>query len=92
MMARATFLSLLTGLCAWAVPAAAGEGPVDKSQFHLFHPTPDALLREMATDRPDKTESAYTVDAGHFQVEMDLLSYTYDRSRDETSKALGGPH
>jgi hypothetical protein len=43
----------------------------------------------MATDRPDKTESAYTVDAGHFQVEMDLLSYTYDRSRDETLKALG---
>ena len=43
----------------------------------------------MATDRPDKTESAYTVDAGHFQVEMDLLSYTYDRSSDETVKALG---
>jgi hypothetical protein len=46
----------------------------------LFHATPDALLREMATDRPDKTESAYTVDAGHWQFEMDLLSYAYDRS------------
>jgi len=90
MMTRNIFLSLLTVLCACAVPVSAWEEPaVDKSQFHLFHPTPDTLLREMATDRPDKTESAYTVDAGHFQVEMDLLSYTYDRSNDEKVKALG---
>lgn len=59
--------------------AFAGESP-DKSGYNLFRPTPDALLREMATDRPDKTESAYSVDAGHYQIEMDLLSYTYDRS------------
>jgi len=51
----------------------------DKSQYHLFNPTPRNLMREMSTDRPDKTESAYTVDAGHFQVEMDVLSYSYDR-------------
>jgi hypothetical protein len=62
--------------------------PADKSRFSFFRPTPDNLLREMATDRPDKTESAYTVDAGHFQVEMDLVSYTYDRSDSETLKAL----
>jgi hypothetical protein len=46
----------------------------------------------MATDRPDKTESAYTVDAGHYQIEMDVLSYTYDRSSadgdHQTVKAL----
>jgi hypothetical protein len=36
-------------------------------------------MREMSTDRPDKTESAYTVDAGHFQFEMDLVSYSHDR-------------
>ena len=65
--------------------AFAGESP-DKSGYNLFRPTPDALLREMATDRPDKTESAYTVDAGHYQIEMDLLSYTYDRS------SAGGEH
>ena len=51
----------------------------DKSQYHLFNPTPRSLMREMSTDRPDKTESAYTVDAGHFQVEMDVLNYSYDR-------------
>jgi hypothetical protein len=67
--------------------ALAGESP-DKSGYNLFRPTPDALLREMATDRPDKTESAYTVDAGHFQFETDLLSYTYDRGENETVKAL----
>src|SRR5881296_631365 len=51
----------------------------DKDRFHLFNPTPRALMRDMATDRPDKTESPYTVDAGHFQFEMDLLNYAYDR-------------
>jgi hypothetical protein len=59
--------------------AFADESP-DKRDYNLFRPTPDALLREMATDRPDKTESAFTLDAGHYQIEMDLLSYTYDRS------------
>lgn len=44
----------------------------------MFHPTPEKLLRELTTDRPDKTESPYTVDAGHFQLGTDLLSYTRD--------------
>jgi len=47
-------------------------------QYHLLNPTPPALMREMATDRPDKTESPYTVDVGHYQMEMSLLGYTYD--------------
>jgi hypothetical protein len=65
-----------------AAEATAGNGaealPRDKSRHHLFNPTPAALMREMSTDRPDKTESAYTVDAGHFQIESDLVSYSYD--------------
>lgn len=83
-------LLLLLILAGLALPssALAGETAVDKSQFHLFRPTPEALMREMATDRPDKTESAYTVDAGHFQVEMDLLAYTYDRSKHEKVEGL----
>ena len=36
-------------------------------------------MREMNTDRPDKTESPFTVDAGHLQIEADILNYTYDR-------------
>jgi hypothetical protein len=53
----------------------------DKSRYHLFSPTPRELMREMSTDRPDKTESAYSVDAGHFQFEMDLVSYAHDRDK-----------
>lgn len=51
----------------------------DKSAYHLFHPTPDRLLREFDSDRPDKTQSPHTLDAGRFQVELGLLGYTYDR-------------
>jgi hypothetical protein len=61
--------------------AGGEEAPPDKSGYNLFHPTPDALLRELATDRPDKTENPYTVDAGHFQIELDLVGYTYDRMK-----------
>ena len=52
----------------------------DKDQYTLFNPTPPAALREMSTDRPDRTESAYTVDAGHFQHETDLISYFYNNN------------
>lgn len=42
---------------------------------------PVAALRELHTDRPDQTESPYTVDAGHWQVETDLVTATFDRDR-----------
>lgn len=62
------------------------ETPADKWQYNLFHPVPRALMREMSTDRPDQTESAYTVDAGHFQVEMDFTNATLDIDRSGGSK------
>jgi len=65
----------------WATSSqAAGpnEDLREKTGYNLFHPTPDSLLRELTTDRPDKTESPYTVDAGHYQIELDLLNYTQD--------------
>src|SRR5882672_2873801 len=63
------------------VLSADGADAGDKSQYTLSNPTTKELMREMTTDRPDKTESPYTVDAGHFQFEMDLVNYTYDRER-----------
>jgi hypothetical protein len=45
-------------------------------------------MRDMSTDRPDQTESAYTVDAGHFQIESDLFSYTRDSSDFESFSAV----
>jgi hypothetical protein len=68
--------------------ACPGAEPPDKSGYNLFRRTPDALLRELATDRPDKTENPFTVDAGHFQLEMDLLNYTSDATSDQTVHAL----
>lgn len=35
-------------------------------------------VREMSTDRPDTTESGYTVPAGMFQVEMSFFDYSRD--------------
>ena len=76
---------LLASLC-----VAAQETnfiPPDKNGCNLFNPTPATLLRELTPDRPDKTESPYTVDAGHFQLEMDFANYTYDKSDGTTTKA-----
>ena len=58
--------------------STAGESK-DKKVYNLFHPTPPDLMRELSTDRPDKTESPYTVDAGHFQWEMDFAVFTLER-------------
>ncbi len=57
---------------------AAQQAASNKAAYHLLNPAPVALMREMSTDRPDKTESPYTVDAGHVQVEMSVLDYSYD--------------
>ena len=51
----------------------------NKSQYTLFNPTPDRLLRDLTTDRPDTTESPFTVDAGRIQVETNLFGYTRSR-------------
>lgn len=44
-------------------------------------------LRPLSTDRPDTTESPYTVDKGHFQIEMEMASMTRDGGGE--SYALG---
>ncbi|HSH96220.1 MAG TPA: transporter [Roseimicrobium sp.] len=69
---------VIAGCAAANLSVGAADAP-DKSQFTLLNPTPRELMRKLSTDRPDLTESPYTVDAGHFQFETDLLNYTYDR-------------
>jgi hypothetical protein len=77
-------IALLGSIAAWSASSAFGqETRSDKSRYDLFEPTPRELMREMSTDRPDKTESPYTVDAGHVQVEMDVVAYSYDRHNPE---------
>lgn len=79
---RGGFAALLAvGLALGPVASAVAQESPDKSLHHLLNPTPRELMRELSTDRPDQTESPYTVDAGHFQVEADLINATLDRDR-----------
>jgi len=79
--------AVFAALCPAALLAGPTcEFPPDKFGYHLFNPTPRAQMREMSTDRPDQTESAYTVDAGHFQVEMDFANATFDTDRSNGGK------
>lgn len=63
-----------------ATPAAAAQAtpPPDKSGDTLFDPVPDSQLRQLETDRPGKSFSPFTVDAGHLQIESDAWLYSWD--------------
>jgi len=78
-MHKLLIFAALSSAPLFAGPISSCKLPDDKSGYHLFNPVPQNLMRELSTDRPDLTESPYTVDAGHFQIEMDLVSFTYDR-------------
>ena len=69
------------------------EGCIDKSQYSLFNPTPSNCMREFEPDRPDLTDNPFTVDAGHVQLEADLVNFSRSRSDEEgtaTDKYLFG--
>ncbi len=63
---------------------ARAEDP-DKSGYTLFDPVPDDLMRKFAPDRPAKGFSVRTIDAGHIEIETDLVN-------DTTSNSPAGPH
>lgn len=75
------------GALACGVTPAYGRPPdeptPDKSAFTLVNPTPRSLMREMSTDRPDTTESPFSVDAGHLQIEVSLVDFTLDDAADD---------
>ncbi|MBI3886919.1 MAG: transporter [Opitutae bacterium] len=74
--AVARFLPLVRvccgALCASGAIArgAAAGGPSWTS------PVPREQMRALSSDRPDATESPYTVDAGHVQLEASFLTHT----------------
>lgn len=45
-------------------------------------------MRNFSTDRPDVTESPYTVDAGHFQAEFSLVEYMRDHGYGERTNGF----
>lgn len=78
--------NLLIFICLFPLALCAQQNP--KKQYSLFKPTPKDLMRDMETDRPDVTESPFTVDAGHFQLETDLFRFEKEYaedSREQTS-------
>jgi hypothetical protein len=54
---------------------AQSSSTPDKSQYWLFNPVPDNEMRDFETDRPPKANVPYTVDAGHFQYETDIVNF-----------------
>ena len=78
---------LLSLVAAGAAAQETNSVPPDKSGYSLFNPVPENLMRDLSPDRPDETESPYTVDAGHCQLEMDFANFTYDKTRGTTTKA-----
>ena len=69
-------IAVLFSLAVLAMPANADQTPTDKSQYSLLNPTPRELWRPMSADRPDFTESPFTVDAGAVQLELSFVDYT----------------
>lgn len=59
------------------------SSPYDSAHFSWRKPVPRNRLRELQPDRPGITESPFTVDAGHLQVEMDALRLLNSGSGDE---------
>ncbi len=72
------FLVMVSALMGFAYVRAA-----DKSAYSFAQPTPAAEMRELTSDRPDATESPYTVDAGHVQIEMSFAAFERDRHNPE---------
>lgn len=60
----------------WLVVQSASAQDAD---YHLFHPVPRDQMRELSTDRPNTTQGPLTVDAGHVQVETELIAVGLDR-------------
>ncbi len=59
-----------------------------EKKYSLFNSVPKSQMRDMETDRPDVTESPYTVDAGHIQYEADVLRLTREESDVTKTKTL----
>jgi Putative MetA-pathway of phenol degradation len=82
----ATALFLLPVAYTSAVPPPQ---TIDRSQYNLFKPTPLEQMRDFVPDRPNVTDGPYTVDPGHFLLEVGLFEYARDRYNDERVRLDG---
>src|SRR4030095_10279777 len=84
MQTRACLLALVTSVrlaFGYEELASTSTPPPDKSQYTVFNPTPIDLRRPYNTDRPSKTDSPFTIDAGVFQIESDVWNWILDYER-----------
>jgi hypothetical protein len=78
-----TNLARLLTVCLLVTITVNVYGQVDSTRrsYTIFNPMPKSLLREdMETDRPNITETPYTIEAGHLQYEADFVNYEKQRS------------
>ena len=68
-------LAFLLAPSVWQGALAQSTAGSDKSQYTLFDPVPTDQMRDFNTDRPPKANVPYTVDAGHFQYETDIINF-----------------
>ena len=82
----------LVAMAALAVlmPGRARAEDPDKSAYTLFDPVPDDLMRKFAPDRPTKGFSVRTIDAGHVEIETDIVNATTSNSPDGTTHNIQG--
>jgi hypothetical protein len=82
--ALACLVFCLAGIFACGVRSASAQAAdaalADKSGFTLFNPTPDDEMRAFMTDRPGRSNTPMTVDAGHFQYGTDLFFSSFANS------------
>lgn len=80
----AQMIPLAAGLaCLAAVPAQAEETEAEdaaQDTAAVSDDTEKKPLREFSTDRPDVSESPYTINPGHIQVETTLIGYSRSRA------------
>lgn len=70
----------------FAANAQAPEKGEKMDGYSLFNPTPPDSMRELHPDRPGITESPFTIDPGHFQVEGDFLRLLTSRRQGTRSR------
>lgn len=64
--------------------------------YSIFNPTPDERLRPMTTERPSRTDSPYSIDAGQIQIEANIYGFArnddcHNNSCTETKRhTIGG--
>jgi hypothetical protein len=96
-VARKAVVPAVLGFALFQLGVAGGSAS-DSPQAErswLLEPVPREAMRPLSTDRPDQTESAYSVDAGHVQFEFEVAKATFgtvsaDGDRSGRELVVGG--